>query len=64
MVGDYETKLSVLYNGETIPVVWNESVNDYTFDLDLSDKINEGKVRFKVIVETNEVLNYSENDVD
>ena len=63
LVGEYETKLSVLYNGETIPVVWNESVNDYTFDLDLSDKINEGKVRFKVIVETNEVLNYSENDV-
>lgn len=63
LVGDYETKLSVLYNGETLPVTWNETLNDYTFDLDLTDKTTEGKIRFKVIVEANEVLNASETDV-
>ena len=63
LVGEYETKLSVLYNDNTIPVVWNETVNDYTFDLDLTDKTTEGKIRFKVIVETNDVLNHSETDV-
>ena len=63
LVGDYETKLSVLYNDETIPVVWNSALNDYTFDLDLTDKTTEGKIRFKVIVEANDVLNHSETDV-
>jgi hypothetical protein len=63
LVGEYETKLSALYNGKTIPVVWNETLNDYTFDLDLTDKTTEGKIRFKVIVETNDVLNASETDV-
>ena len=63
LVGEYATKLSVLYNDKTIPVVWNSQLNDYTFDLDLTDKTDEGKVRFKVIVEANEVLNASETDV-
>ena len=63
LVGEYTTKLSVLYNDKTIPVVWNESVNDYTFDLDLTNIQSEGKIRFKVIVEANEVLNASETDV-
>ena len=63
LVGDYATKLSVLYDNKTSPVVWNSQLNDYTFDLDLTDKTDEGKVRFKVIVETNDVLNHSETDV-
>jgi len=63
LVGDYETKLSVLYNNKTLPVVWNESLNDYTFDLDLTNIQSEGKIKFKVIVETNDVLNASETDV-
>ena len=63
LVGDYETKLSILYNNKTLPVVWNESLNDYTFDLDLTNIQSEGKIRFKVIVEANEVLNASETDV-
>jgi len=63
LVGEYTTKLSVLYDNKTIPVVWNSQLNDYSFDLDLTDKTDEGKVRFKVIVETNDVLNASETDV-
>ena len=63
LVGEYATKLSVLYNDKTIPVVWNSALNDYTFDLDLTNIQSEGKIRFKVIVETNDVLNASETDV-
>ena len=63
LVGEYETKLSVLYNNKTIPVVWNSQLNDYTFDLDLTNIQSESKIRFKVIVETNDVLNHSETDV-
>ena len=63
LVGDYETKLSVLYDSKTIPIMWNESVNDYTFDLDLTNKTDESKIRFKVLVEVNDVLNASETDV-
>ena len=63
LVGEYATKLSVLYNGKTIPVVWNSALNDYTFDLDLTNLQEEKRVRFKVIVETNDVLNASETDV-
>lgn len=58
-----ETKLSVLYNNKTIPVIWNSQLNDYTFDLDLTNVTEEKKIRFKVIVETNDVLNHSETDV-
>jgi len=63
LVGEYETKLSVIYNGKTLPVTWNETLNDYTFDLDLTNVTEEKKIRFKVIVETNDVLNASETDV-
>lgn len=62
-VGEYTTKLSVQYGDKTLPVVWNSALNDYTFDLDLTDVQSEGKIRFKVIVETNDVLNHSETDV-
>ncbi|MBQ7927703.1 MAG: hypothetical protein IJ287_03020 [Methanobrevibacter sp.] len=63
LVGEYATKLSVLYDGKALPVVWNESVNDYTFNLDLTNETEEKKIRFKVLVEANDVLNSSENDV-
>ena len=63
LVGEYATKLSVLYDGKTLPVVWNESVNDYTFNLDLTNETEEKKIRFKVLVEANDVLNSSETDV-
>jgi len=63
LVGEYETKISVLYNNKTLPVVWNSQLNDYTFDLDLTNVQSEGNIRFKVIVETNDVLNRSETDV-
>ena len=62
-VGEYATKLSVQYGDKTLPVVWNSQLNDYTFDLDLTNIQSEGKIRFKVIVETNDVLNHSETDV-
>lgn len=63
MVGTYTPVINVEYDGELIPVTWNEDVNDYTFDLDLIDVTEEGKIRFNVIVDSNEVLNYSKTEV-
>lgn len=63
LVGEYETKLSVLYNNNVLPVTWNNALNDYTFDLDLTNVQSTGKVRFTVLVEANEVLNATETEV-
>lgn len=63
LVGEYNPTITVEYANETIPVTWDESLNDYTFDLDLINKQNEGKIRFKVLVESNEVLNATETEV-
>lgn len=61
MVGSYATNITVDYNGETLPVQYDGT--DYYFNLDLTDKTDVGKVRFKVNVEANEVLNKSSTDV-
>ena len=63
MIGEYVPHISVVYNGETIPVTWKSSENDYCFNLDLSDKRNIGNIRFKVIVEGNKVVNSTETEV-
>ena len=58
-VGEYTPIIRVEYNNKELPVYFDESVNDYVFNLDLSDKKAPQKVRFKVNVETNDVLNNS-----
>ncbi len=63
LVGEYTPTIEVYYDGDYIPVTFNSNLNDYVFDLDLTNKQNEGKVRFTVIVQVNEVINESETDV-
>lgn len=63
MVGDNVPSITVKYGDIYIPVTFDSTVNDYTFEIDLTDKQNEGKVRFNVIVDTNDVLNSSETTV-
>ena len=63
LVGEYTPTITVKYGSVYIPVTYDNTLNDYVFNLDLTNKQTEGKVKFKVFVDTNEVLNSSETDV-
>jgi len=63
MIGANTPKITVLYKDTYIPVVWNSSLNDYVFNIDLSDNEIETNIRFNVIIETNDVLNASTTSV-
>jgi hypothetical protein len=63
MIGTNTPTITVQYGKRTLPVTWNSSLNDYTFELDLTDETEEKKIKFKVNVEANDALNSSETDV-
>ena len=63
MVGDNVPSITVKYGDIYIPVTFDSTVNDYVFDIDLTSKQTEGKVRFNVIVDTSDVLNNTETEV-
>ena len=50
MIGGNVPAINVLYGSTYIPVRFDSTLNDYVFDIDLTDKQTEGKVRFNVIV--------------
>ena len=63
MIGTNTPTITVLYGSTYIPVRFDTSLNDYVFDIDLTDKQNEGKFRFNVLIEANDVINASETEV-
>ena len=63
LVGSYTPTITVLYGSTYIPVRFDSSLNDYVFDIDLTNKETEGKLRLKVFVEANDVLNATETDI-
>ena len=63
MIGDNVPTINVKYGSTYIPVTYDSALNDYVFNLDLTNKQTEGKVRFNVIVDTNDVLNNTETEV-
>ena len=63
MIGANTPTITVLYKDTYIDAVWDSTLNDYCFNIDLSDKQNESNVRFKVIVEANDVINSTVTDV-
>ena len=63
MIGTNTPTITVKYGDIYIPVRSDTSLNDYVFDIDLTSKQNEGKIRLKVFVESNDVVNASETDV-
>ncbi len=63
MIGTNTPNITVEYNNQIIPVTYDNNLNDYVFNLDLTSKQNEGNVRFKVIVEDNQVINATETYV-
>lgn len=61
MMGAYTPTITVEYKGETIPVEYD--TDDYYFNLDLTDITEPKRIKFKVKVEANEVLNESETSI-
>jgi hypothetical protein len=61
LVGTYTPTITVQYGDEILPVTYDGT--DYSFNLDLTDKTETGKIRFKLNVEANEVLNSTSTDV-
>ena len=62
LIGSYTPSIRVEYNNQIIPVKWNSSLNDYVFDIDLTNNLA-GNVKFKVIIDDNEVINATSTDV-
>ena len=63
MIGEYTPSIRVLYNDKTLPVTYDNTLNDYTFDLDLTEETTEHKIHLKVLIDGNEVLNSTSTDV-
>ena len=63
MIGEYTPSIRVLYNDKTLPVTYDNTLNDYTFDLDLTEETTEHKIHLKVLIDSNEVLNSTSTDV-
>ena len=63
MIGNNTPNITVKYGNIYIPVTFDSTVNDYVFDIDLTCKQNEGKVRFNVLIEANDVINATETEV-
>lgn len=51
--------ITVICNGLEIPVVYDENIGDYYFDLDLTDKIDDNPVKFDLIVNEIDLVNAS-----
>ena len=63
MIGDYAPRITVEYNGKVIKASYDDDVDDYCFDLDLSVETVPHNVKFRVLVERNEVINHTVTDV-
>ena len=63
LIGEYTPTITVEYNGETLPVTWDNTLNDYTFQLDLTNEADLNKVKFNVNIESNKVLNHTITEV-
>ena len=63
MIGDYTPRILVEYNGKVIKASYDDDVDDYCFDLDLSVETVPHNVKFRVLVERNEVINHTVTDV-
>lgn len=63
LVGEYTPNITVIYENRVLDVTYDNVLNDYVFDLDLTDKTDVRMVKFKVLVEVNTVLNQTETTI-
>ena len=62
LVDGDELDAVVLYDGEELPVVFDSIVNDYCFDLDLTDKSDVKPVNLSLKVYESEYINHMESN--
>ena len=55
--------IEVQYGDTTIPVVYDNKLNDYCFDLDLTDKIDNKPVKLKLLVNEIDLVNSSVHNI-
>ena len=63
MIGEYTPHITVMYGDETLPVTWNSQLNDYTFDIDLTNHEKETDIPLTVYIDSNEVINQTETNI-
>lgn len=63
MIGNNTPTIKIRYGNKLLPVTYDETLNDYVFQLDLSDRTNEGYASFTVLVEANDVINSTETSI-
>ena len=61
MIGANTPTIKIIYNNQTITAEYD--TDDYYFDLDLTKVTEPSKVKFKVIIEANDVINHTETDI-
>ena len=57
---NHPVRIKARYDDELLNVYYDSNVGKYCFDLDLSDKVGKGQVRFSVVVYDNKTVNYHE----
>ena len=63
LIGEYTPHITLLYGDETLPVTWNSQLNDYTFDIDLTNHEKETDIPLTVYIDSNEVINQTETNI-
>jgi hypothetical protein len=63
MIGEYTPSIRVLYNDKTLPVTYDNTLNDYTFDIDLTNHEKETDIPLTVYIDSNEVINQTETNI-
>ena len=63
LVGEDSLDIVVKYGELEIPVVYDDNVEDYCFNLDLTDKIDNKSVKLTVKVNENDLVNQSITEV-
>ena len=63
LVDEDSLNIEVHYNNTVIPVVYDSELNDYCFDLDLSEKRDNKPAKLKIIVNEIDLVNSSVYDI-
>jgi len=63
LVDGAELNITVKYHDKIIPVNYDDALDDYCFDLDLTDKISDSSVNLTVMVNESEYVNSSAHKI-
>lgn len=63
LVDNEELPIEVIYDDTVIPVTYDETIGDYCFDLDLTNKLTDNDVKLTVKVYESEYVNATDTEV-